>query len=122
MSNQSNRADKSTETESSPPQGIFFGTASRRYILDGVVFDIEELEGLESIDVLETLSDAEISDSDEEQVGGVPGNDSDEEQVGGEPIKDDKDDEPVKENSVDEQVPHILSLVIVEHVRSSATG
>ena len=61
MSDQSNRADKSTETESPPPEGIFFGTASLRDILDGVVFDIDELEGLEGIDVLESVSDAEIS-------------------------------------------------------------
>ena len=95
MSDQSNRADKSTETESPPPQGIFFGTASLRDILDGVVFDVDELEGLESIDVLEGVSDAEISDSDEEQVGGESGNDSDKEQLGGEPIKDDKGEESV---------------------------
>ena len=65
MSDPSKGKDKSTETEEPPPQGIFFGTASLRDILNGVVLDVEELQDLECVEV---VSDGENSDSYEKPV------------------------------------------------------
>ena len=51
MSDQSKaRGDKSTGTEESPPQGILFGTARLKELLDGVVADVDQLEGLVGLD------------------------------------------------------------------------
>ena len=66
MSDPRTGSDKPTESVSTVPQGILFGTASLGDLLDGVVLDVEQLEGLEGIEGLEDISDEESSDSNEE--------------------------------------------------------
>ena len=49
MSDPRTGSDKPTETVPPVPQDILFGTASLRDLLDGVVLDVVQLEGLEGI-------------------------------------------------------------------------